>query len=92
MEKKSDPPGDDTQIRCPRLGHQISFSYCRFENRGLPCTKTLDCWHEHFPVEECLGSELSAEEWDRVFTRPPKPKMISLLEMIEEAKKRKAEE
>ena len=75
-------------IRCPRLGHQIAFSYCRTENRGLPCFKTLDCWHTRFRVEELLKKELSPEEWKQAFESPRKPKVQSLLELIEETKHR----
>ena len=59
---------------------------------GLPCFKTLDCWFEHFLVEEYLRKELSPEEWERVFNKPPKSKMLSLVELVEEAKKRIKEE
>ena len=92
MERQNTPPGDDYKIRCPRLGHQISFSYCRSENRGLPCFKTLDCWYDHFLVEEFLKQELTAEEWEQVFGRTPKPKLLSLVELIEQAKKNTKEE
>ena len=88
MKKNATPPGEDYEIRCPRLGHQITFSYCKRESGGLPCFKTLDCWFEHFLVEEYLRGELRPEEWEKVFHRPPKPKMLSLVELIEEAKKR----
>ncbi|OQX65883.1 MAG: hypothetical protein B5M55_02390 [Desulfococcus sp. 4484_242] len=81
------PPGDDYTIRCPRLGQQISFSYCRTENRGLPCFKTLDCWYSHFHVEAFLKEALTPEEWEKAFSSPPKPKLISLVELIEQAKK-----
>jgi len=91
MNRKCTPPGDDFEIRCPRLGHMITFSYCRLENRGLPCFKTLDCWYQHFPVEEHLRLELSPEQWDAVFRGPSKPKVLSLVELIEQAKKRKKE-
>ena len=79
-------------IRCPRLGHQVSFSYCRKENQGFPCFKALDCWYEHFLIEEFFRKELMAEEWKNIFETPPKPKMLSLLELIEEAKKRTEKE
>ena len=88
MGRENQPPDDGYQIRCPRLGHQISFSYCRAENKGLPCFKTLDCWYGHFPVEACLREELSPLEWEKAFEAPPKPKMLSLLELIEQAKQR----
>ncbi len=86
MDKRPAPPNDDMRIRCPRLGHQVPFSYCRIENRGLPCFKTLDCWHLHFPVADFLKNALSPEEWEKTFERPVKPKTVSLLELIEKAK------
>lgn len=88
MNKEKTPPGEDYKIRCPRLGHMIHFSYCRVENTGLPCFKTLDCWFEHFMVEEHLRQELTVEEWEKVFNRSPKKKMLSILELIEQAKER----
>jgi len=88
MKKETIPPGNDYLIRCPRLGHQIYFSYCRSENMGLPCFKTLDCWFQHFPVEDYLKEELKQEEWVKVFSKPPKPKLHSLIELAEQAKKR----
>ena len=87
MKKDSKPPGDDYSIRCPRLGHQLGFSYCRSENMGLPCFKVLDCWFEHFLVEEYLREELEPEDWDRLYRRPAKSKVQSLMDLIEEAKK-----
>ena len=42
----------------------------------------------HFLVEDLLRKELAPEEWSQAFESPPKPKMISLVEMIEQAKKR----
>ena len=62
------PPGEDYQIRCPRLGHQIHFHYCRFENKGLPCFKTLDCWYTHFNVEDFLRLELEPKDWEKAFS------------------------
>jgi hypothetical protein len=81
------PPDDSFQIRCPRLGQQIHFGYCRQENLGLPCFKTLDCWYIYFPVVEYLQQQLSTAEWREVFETPTAPKMISLAEMIEKAQR-----
>jgi hypothetical protein len=92
MKRDSTPPGEDDPVRCPRLGHHINFSYCRVENRGLPCFRIIDCWYEHFMVEDFLRSELKPEEWQKVFNRPMKPKILSLVELIEEAKRRAREE
>jgi hypothetical protein len=86
MKTKSLPPDDDYLIRCPRLGHQIHFSYCRSENMGSPCFKILDCWFNHFPVEEYLREDLGPEEWNGLIEKPPRSKVLSLMELIEQAK------
>jgi hypothetical protein len=91
MKKESTPPGDEYEIRCPRLGHPVAFSYCRIESKGLPCFKILDCWYEHFMIEDFLRQELEPDEWDRVFNKPKKPKVLTLIELIEEARKRTTE-
>lgn len=88
MTKSIKPPSDEYKIRCPRLGHPISFSYCRSENMGIPCFKTLDCWFEHFPVSDYLRETLTQEEWERAFQGARKTKVMSLLELIEQAKKK----
>lgn len=85
--QKNTPPDDSFKIRCPRLGQQIQFSYCRQENMGLPCFKTLDCWYVHFQVVEYLRQKLSAEQWREAFEKPATPKMVSLAELIEKAQK-----
>lgn len=81
------PPEDDFRIRCRKLGHLIHFSYCRRENSGLPCTLTIDCWYRYFPVEELLRAELAEGEWREVFEKPRKPKVLSLVELIEQAQR-----
>ena len=88
MTKPTDPPGDDIYIRCPRLGHQIYFSYCRSENKGIPCFKTLDCWHGHFDVEAFLRTQLNAKQWEAIFVRKVRPKVLTLVELIEKAQKK----
>ena len=92
MKQANTPPDDSFQIRCPRLGQQIHFSYCRQENMGLPCFKALDCWYMHFNVVEYLGQELSAAEWKESFEKPPTPKILSLAELIEKAQKQAKEQ
>ncbi len=93
-DKKSllpDPPDDEFTIRCPRLGHQINYSYCRSENNGLPCFKTLDCWFTHFDVQACLREQLTEDEFKKVFQKKAPPKILSLLDLIEQAKQSKEE-
>jgi hypothetical protein len=87
MSRSSDAPGADYQIRCRKLGHEVPFSYCRSESRNLPCSKTLDCWWDHFLVEDHLREELKQEEWDAAFAAPPRPKVLTLLDLIEQSKR-----
>lgn len=87
LEKK--PPDENFAIRCPRLGHQVNFTYCRIENSGLPCFKTLDCWFNHFDVHGYLSDEMSKEDFEKAFLNKGKPKVLSLMDLIEQAKKNK---
>ena len=85
MKPTDSPPDDSFQIRCPKLGHQIHFAYCRQENTGLPCPRTLDCWYIHFNVADLLRKELSDQEWQECFEKPQTAKMVSLADLIEKA-------
>jgi len=62
------------------------------ESRGSPCFKIIDCWYDYFMIEDFLRKELKPDEWERIFNQPPKQKVLTLVELIEEAKKRKLEE
>ncbi len=81
------PPDKTVNIRCPRLGHQINFSYCKFENSGFPCFKALDCWHHYFDVHTFLKENLTAQDFSTIFLNTGQPKILSLIELIEQAKK-----
>ena len=73
--------------RCPRLGHDVSFAYCREPGEKTPCFKMLDCWWEIFDIKAYM-QENYPEEVLQKLAAPPKPKTTSLLEMIKEAQDR----
>jgi hypothetical protein len=79
----------EKQRRCPRLGHEITFSYCLTcgDNRGL-CWKIADCWWEIFDVVGYLKKHYPAETVSAILAAQPKPKITSILELIEQAKQR----
>jgi hypothetical protein len=83
----------ETILKSAARGSAIicAFSYCRVENKGLPCHKIMDCWYQHFMIEDFLRKDLKPEEWER-FSIDRKPKVLSLIELIEEAKKTKQQE
>ncbi len=78
---------DNEKIYCRKLGHWLTFHYCHRENNGLPCRKILDCWFEKIPVKEFLKENYTKEEISYIFNSS-KPKITSLIEIIEQAKKR----
>jgi hypothetical protein len=79
---------DQLQMRCPRLGGDVTFAYCEQEGGDLPCLRIIACWQPFFPVEAYLRSRLTPEQWDTWSARKPRDKVVTLIELIEEAKKR----
>lgn len=77
---------DARQRRCPRLGHDVPFSYCRSPGTDLPCGRISDCWWELFDVEAFLRAHYSEEQIQQILA-PPKNKTLSLFELIEKARK-----
>ena len=82
---------DNEEIYCRKLGHHLTFKYCRTEREGLPCAKVLDCWFENIPIEEFVRSNYSEAEIAAI-TAPPKPKVATLFDLIAEAKKRNSKQ
>ncbi len=86
--KRITPPSEkELDVRCPRLGHQVPFSYCRIESEGFPCLKIIDCWYPYFAVEDYLRQELGEENIKKILNHPHQSdKISSLLKMINQAK------
>ena len=85
----------DVLPRCPRLGHELTFGYCRQETRGRPCRLILDCWWERFDVRSFLQTHLPEEamaQAERAGAAPPPSKVLSLVDLIQQAKDRIAVE
>jgi len=75
--------------RCPRLGNSVPFDYCEIcGDQQQPCFKILDCWWEHFDVVQYLKDNLTEDQFSRLMEARPKPKVTSLIELIEQARKR----
>jgi hypothetical protein len=77
---------DDKTIRCPKLGHEVNFKYCRVMNNRLPCGLIVGCWQTQMDIGQFLDDHYSEEELAQVLL-PPKSKMESLMELVEKAKK-----
>jgi hypothetical protein len=71
------------------LGNPVPFEYCEVcDDNQHPCFKILDCWWEYFDVVRYLKNRLPEDQFKRLMTTTPKPKVTSLLELIEQARKR----
>ncbi|MBU1077491.1 MAG: hypothetical protein KKH98_09380 [Spirochaetes bacterium] len=81
---------DKIKLYCRKLGHEINFKYCRIEHKDMPCTKILDCWFEKLPVEDFIKDNYESAKIQYLF-QPAKPKLTSLYELIENAKKNTSE-
>jgi hypothetical protein len=81
----------DLLLRCRRLGHEVTFGYCRQETGGKPCHLILDCWWEQFDVRAFLRVNLSPADMadvERVRSSPPPSKVLNLFDLIEQTKNR----
>jgi hypothetical protein len=71
----------------------LTFGYCRQETSGKPCRLILDCWWERFDVRSFLQAHLPEEgmaQVERAGAAPAPSKVLSLVEMIQQAKDRLA--
>ena len=80
---------DELIRRCPRLGSEVDFKYCRTCGKEQqPCFKVLDCWWEDFDVVAYFKQQLSPEAFDRLAQAPPPNKVACLVDIIRQAQER----
>ena len=77
---------DAEELYCRKLGHKLSFKYCRIEKGDLPCSSIRNCWFEKIDVDNFLSANYSKDDQEIVF-KPSSPKVYSILDIIEKAKK-----
>ena len=77
---------DEKTRRCPMLGHDLTFSYCRQPGREIPCSKIFDCWWERFDIANFMRSNYPSETIAEIL-KPKQPKAASLIEIIQRAQK-----
>jgi hypothetical protein len=80
---------NNKQIRCPRLGDEITFSYCLQESGDFPCSRIMRCWSLFFNIEQFLKEAMTPEKWDKFINFQNKDKVTNLIELIEAAKAKK---
>ncbi len=78
---------DHVEIRCPKLGSEITFGYCRSVASGLPCERALDCFEGLLPAEQYFRRVLRDETFEQRFRGPPPDRYGALLDTVERAKR-----
>jgi len=82
---------DALVIRCPQLGGEVPFRYCRTLNEDLPCRRIMVCWEFRIEISKFLGEHYSIDQIQRALAPPTKTRIDTILELIEKAKKIKEE-
>ena len=72
------------------MGNTVPFKYCKTcGDDQQHCFKILDCWWEYFDVVQYMKDYLPEEQFNHLLkAKPPKPRITSLVEMIEQARQR----
>ncbi len=68
---------DELEGYCRRLGHYLSFRYCRRVNQDLPCPAIRDCWFELLPIDLFLEENYSAAQLAQL--QAPAPGKLSTI-------------
>jgi hypothetical protein len=79
---------DEIDVRCPQLGGEVTFGYCRILDDGLPCPKALTCYELRFPVEAFFRRVLVKETFERIFNSEQPTRLERLFRAVDAAKKR----
>lgn len=77
---------DNFETRCRKLGHQVTFKYCRTVNNNIPCSKIMDCWYEIITIQDFINNNYSKKEIQKILN-PPTPKLTTIIDLINQAKK-----
>ncbi len=78
---------DTESVYCRMLGHQVLFSYCKVAKNGIACFKIMDCWFERLPISDYMKDNYTEDEIENILKKPEN-KVITLYELIEQAKRR----
>ncbi len=81
---------DKKKLRCPKLGGEVPFFYCRTVQDGMPCERIMVCWELFFDIEAYLREHYTPVEIERFLHPTPQDKMTTLIQIIEQAKKKKS--
>jgi hypothetical protein len=78
-------------LRCPQLGGEVPFKYCRTLNEDLPCRRIVVCWEFRLEIAKFLSEHYSIDQIEHALAPPIKSRVETILELVEKAKKIKEE-
>jgi hypothetical protein len=78
-------------LRCPQLGGEVPFKYCRTLNEDLPCRRIVVCWEFRLEIAKFLSEHYSIDQIEHALAPPIKSRIETILELVEKAKKIKEE-
>ncbi len=78
-------------IRCPQLGGEVPFRYCRTVHENLPCRRIMVCWEFRIEITTFLDEHYAIDQIQRALAPTTKTRLDTILELIEKAKKTKEE-
>lgn len=82
---------DKIEVRCPQLGGEVTFGYCRRLNQGMPCGRALLCYQLKFPVDQYFNLVLEEETFRKIFLDNSESRMDKILRTFSEARERVAD-
>jgi len=78
---------DSLMTRCPKLGNEVTFSYCRVEQRNFPCTRIISCWPS-LPVAAWLRETYPPEVLKSLGEQPSGDRLSIIFQTLESLKKK----
>ena len=83
---------DSLILRCPSLGGEVPFRYCRRMDQGAPCRRLPVCWAERFDIVGYIKRFYSADEIKQIFFSPGHGRLGQIMDNLERVEKMKKED
>jgi hypothetical protein len=76
---------DSREIRCPRLGGEVNFKYCRTSEPPF-CHRIIVCWAERMDIGTFLAENFTPEEIRSGLEKKSGDKLSQLLNIAAKSK------
>ncbi len=76
---------DDKPIRCPRIGGDVIFKYCRTSGQPF-CRTIIACWAVKIDIGQFLADNYTPELIQQGLARPEKGRIQTMIELAQKSK------